>query len=682
MRLGGKTLARYIRLVGATAKWQAEPSDYMSHLLAHHPAILTGWHGQFLLHPLLYARGITNKIIPEEVLQEVPVRAMVARHHSADFIAATMEEFGVAVIRGGGAGHRKKDVGGASALKQAVSALKKNSSVFLTADVPPGPPRRCGTGIIALARLSGRPIMPIAVVTRRFLSLDTWSRFTLNLPFSPLAICVGDPIFVPEDVDEDQIPYWRNRLDTALEELHRRAYALVGGDAEETLPYCRRQTPVPPGKPLAAYRAVTTLAKPLAGTLLSYRVRKGKEIPARLGERYGKASQPRPEGPVVWFHAASVGETNAVLPLIAALKRARPDVVPLLTTMTTTSARLAEQRLPMGAIHQFVPLDSTTYVRRFLAHWRPAMALFVESEIWPNLILETTRRGIPLMLLNARLSKKTYRMWRRRRGLSLPLFSAFDIIFAQDEGLARRYERLGGRHIIVTGNLKIDAPPPPVPTEKLRPLKSAFADRPLFLAASTHPGEDDIILAAHKQLRHQVPSLLTVLLPRHPHRGKDIAHMAEQAGLPTCLRSERGLPDSRCQVYVADTIGEIGLFYSLADLSFIGGSLVPHGGQNPVEAIKLGASVLAGPHHFNFLSLYRALFYAGGARQVLSAEDMAESVAALLHDPEARRRMQDQARKVVAELSGALERTLAEILPRLPPPEWDRKTDEPLRHVS
>jgi 3-deoxy-D-manno-octulosonic-acid transferase len=345
----------------------------------------------------------------------------------------------------------------------------------------------------------------------------------------------------------------------------------------------------------------------------------------------------------------------------------RPEVSILLTTATVTSARLARARLPKGVLHQYVPLDSQSYVRRFLHHWRPDLAVLVESEIWPNLVLETKSGGIPLLLINGRMSSSSFKRWRKRPGLSRPLFSSFDLVLAQNGSLAERFAQLGVAHTLDVGNLKADAPPPPADLPGKRRLAAAISGRTVWLAASTHPGEEDLVAVAHMKMKQEQPDLLTIIVPRHPERGKLIADELRAANLSVALRSAGELPGAATNIYVADTIGELGLFYALAPVAFVGGSLVDRGGQNPVEPIKLGAAVLTGPNWRNFRDSYTELLKAGGCKEVSDAEDLARAALGLLKDAGACREMTRRAEAAIATMSGALPRTLAELERYLPP---------------
>ncbi len=415
---------------------------------------------------------------------------------------------------------------------------------------------------------------------------------------------------------------------------------------------------------LRLYRlAAIAAAPPLASRLLAWRLKRGKEHPARLAERYGEASLPRPTGPLIWLHGASVGEMLAVIPLIERI-RAQNFAV-LVTSGTVTSAALAEQRLPAGAFHQFIPLDAPRFVGRFLDHWRPDLALFVESDLWPNLILACADRAVPMILVNGRVSERSFSRWRLLPGAIAALLERFDLCLAQSSADAERYAQLGAPRISSIGNLKLDVPAPPVDQSTLRELKSIIGARVVIAAASTHAGEETAIIAAHRRLRAKCPSLLTVIAPRHPERGPGIAELAKVAGLAVALRSRGDLPKPDVDVFIADTLGELGLIYRLAPIVFMGGSLASHGGQNPIEAIRLGAAVVHGPHVWNFAEIYATLDEAHGAELIPDAEALTARLTGWLAKPAARTAVADAAILTVGKLGGALERTLAAVEPYL-----------------
>ncbi|QWG22688.1 3-deoxy-D-manno-octulosonic acid transferase [Bradyrhizobium sediminis] len=414
---------------------------------------------------------------------------------------------------------------------------------------------------------------------------------------------------------------------------------------------------------LRVYRKLSSAVVPLAPALIKRRLKQGKEDPARIGERRGMSKDVRPHGPLVWIHGASVGEVLAAAALIERLRAL--DIRILLTSGTVTSAAIVAKRFPADIIHQYVPYDSPRYVARFLDHWRPSLALFIESDLWPNLILASAARRLPMVLINGRMSQRSFPRWRRMAATISALLGRFDVCLAQSQIDAERFAALGSRNVVTTGNLKLDVPAPPADPARLERLMAVTRGRPIVVAASTHPGEEEILLEAHRTLAGFFPSLLTVIVPRHPDRGEAIARAIAAAGLHGTLRSREELPVAATDIYVADTMGELGLFYRLAPIVFMGGSLVPHGGQNPIEAVKLGASIVHGPHVFNFTDVYEALDHASGARQADSQEALVKQLGQLLADPAAREALVAASSRVVDELGGALERTLTALEPYL-----------------
>ena len=432
-----------------------------------------------------------------------------------------------------------------------------------------------------------------------------------------------------------------------------------------------REWDVPKGRRMAnalpmtlrVYRRLSSVAVPLAPALIKRRLMQGKEDPERVGERRGMSADARPHGPLVWIHGASVGEVLAAASLIERLRALNIRI--LVTSGTVTSAAIVAKRFPPDIIHQYVPYDSPRYVARFLDHWRPSLALFIESDLWPNLILSSAARRLPMVLINGRMSHRSFPRWRRVSGTISALLGRFDVCLAQSRVDAERFSSLGSRNVVVTGNLKLDVPAPPADFSKLERLMAVTRGRPIIVAASTHPGEEEVLLEAHRTLAGFFPSLLMVLVPRHPGRGEAIAQIIEASGLHASIRSHEELPTAATDIYVADTMGELGLFYRLSPVVFIGGSLVKHGGQNPIEAIKLGAALVHGPHVFNFADVYEALDRAGGARVVETREALVKQLGQLLADPKARDSAIAAAERVVSQLGGALDRTLAALEPYL-----------------
>ena len=654
--LGG-IFASYIRLVQQTSRVSFKPEDIENHLVPNTPLIMAMWHGQFMMLPTL-----------RPATKYAKVKAMVARHADAELIGQALLRFDVELVRGAGAGARKKDRGGATALRSSLTALEQDYSVLMTADIPPGPARVAGQGIITMAKLSGRPIFPIAVATSRYISMNTWSRFTINLPFSKMIYITGNPIYVSKDADEVEIEKCRTQLETVMNDITAQAYSEVGANATSATPpnMFPDDFQLDRNYKLKGYKLLTSALRPLLPYFLAKRAKKGKEDLDRQNERFGLASIPRPEGRLIWFHAASVGETNVILPLMHGLKSKYPHIKQLLTTGTVTSANIAEKRMPEGTTHQYVPVDAPQYVRRFLDHWKPDIAFFTESEIWPNLLVETGKLKIPLILLNGTMSEKSFKKWRKQSSTARILFSQFHMILAQNNKLAKKFNRLGARKVHAVGNLKIDAPVLPVNEQTLTQLRQKFQNRKVFLAASTHAGEDEIFIDAHKQISQTIPDLLTIIVPRHPRRGYDIQKLVKDAGLNVKLRSKADDIEGTEDIYIADTIGEMGIFYSLAQIAFMGGSLIAHGGQNPIEAIRLNTCVLTGPHTHNFHDTYNELRIYKGTKVLKSVDDISSAVITLLQNQESLDDMKEGAQKALGNLSGAFDKTIDLIAPYLP----------------
>ncbi len=412
--------------------------------------------------------------------------------------------------------------------------------------------------------------------------------------------------------------------------------------------------PPPFSLALVAYLGLTALLSPLAAPLLRRRLAAAKEDPDRWREKLGEATIPRPDGPLVWLHAVSVGEGLSVLPLLAELTRSAHV---LLTCTTVTSARLMGDRVPAGVTVQFLPLDLPGPVRRFLRHWRPDVAVMVESEFWPRLIFQTHRRAIPLLLVNARISDGSMARWARLNGLSRALLRRFSALTAPDDSAADKLVTLGAdpAAVTVTGSLKRGGARLPVDAAQLENLRLQTAGRPLWLAASTHPAEEILVAAAHRALRAHLPEALLVLAPRHPDRAAAIRAELEAAGHTVSQRS-RGDAASG-DIYLADSLGELGLWFDLCAVSFIGGSLVPVGGHNAYEPALHGSAILHGPMVANFADLYDRLDAAGGALPVTAAS-LAEAVLAL-QDSSARATMTAAATRTLQAEGDATARTAA-----------------------
>ncbi|MCO5145207.1 MAG: lipid IV(A) 3-deoxy-D-manno-octulosonic acid transferase [Aquamicrobium sp.] len=416
---------------------------------------------------------------------------------------------------------------------------------------------------------------------------------------------------------------------------------------------------------LAAYRWAGASVYPVIGGYVAWRASKGKEEHSRRRERYGRAGQPRPAGPLIWMHAASVGETIAVVPLIEQLLGSGINIV--LTTGTVTSAQVAHERLGTRIIHQYVPLDLKPAVSRFLDHWSPDLAIMAESEIWPMTILELGARRVPQVLVNGRLSDRSFASWSKRSYLAEALFENLAHVIAQSETDAERFRHLGARPVTVSGNLKGDTVEPPVNAAELARLKSEIGRRRTWAAISTHDGEEAAALDVHRLLRPRHPDLLTIIVPRHPERADDIAAACAAAGLSVARRSAGDRIAPGTDIFLGDTIGEMGLYLRLTEIAFVGRSLTAKGGQNPLEPAMLDTAVLSGRNVQNFRDAYQKLAASGAARFVRDKEILAGAVNYLLTNDAERHKMMEAGRRTVDGMRGALTRTLHTLEPYVNP---------------
>lgn len=384
------------------------------------------------------------------------------------------------------------------------------------------------------------------------------------------------------------------------------------------------------------YRILTDLGAPFISLYLKRRLATGREDNVRFQERLGFPSQPRPAGRLIWCHAASVGEAASLLSLIKELLTSHPDYSILVTTGTVTSARLLEKRLPPHVLHQYIPVDRYIYVTRFLDYWHPDFVIWIESELWPNILGAIRQRQIPSVLLNARMSKKSFKHWSYVKSWASSLLSTFNLCLTQTNDEILRFASLGAKSVECVGNLKYAAQPLPFNAEELRILQKSVQDRPVWLAASTHRGEEELILAAHKTLSLAHPNLLTIIVPRHAVRGSEVASMIRASGFTYACRSRHEFITPATAVYLADTMGELGLFYRLASLVVMGGSLVPVGGHNPIEPAQLGSVIVLGPYMNNFKAIADDFIAADAALPLAAPQALVPVLDRLLSSPQER----------------------------------------------
>ena len=416
---------------------------------------------------------------------------------------------------------------------------------------------------------------------------------------------------------------------------------------------------------LTAYRIAGAIAYPLLGPYVGWRAAHGKEEAGRRGERYGHAGVPRPSGPLVWIHAASVGESSAVAPLVRQIAAQNIQIV--MTTGTVTSAAMVRDRLGDVVIHQYVPLDLKPSVARFLDHWQPDVAIVAESEIWPMTMLELGRRRIPQVLVNARLSDRSFRRWKSAPALAEALLENLSHVVAQSQIDGERYHLLGARTVSIAGNLKADTLPPPHDPLTLRLFSDAIGARPVWAAVSTHAGEEDMAARIHLALKPLHPRLLTVIVPRHSERADALEKSLSARGLVVTRRSAGVFPGPETDILLGDTMGEMGLYLRLCEIAFVGRSLSAEGGQNPLEAAMLGTAILSGRFVQNFRDTYQRLLKNGGARLVQDEVGLRDLVSQLLSQPGLRRQMMAAAGQTVGEMQGGLARTMQALGPFLHP---------------
>ncbi|MCM1324536.1 MAG: 3-deoxy-D-manno-octulosonic acid transferase [Acetobacter sp.] len=411
---------------------------------------------------------------------------------------------------------------------------------------------------------------------------------------------------------------------------------------------------------IGMYKALMTAMFPLLNaTYIKKRRRIGKEHPQRFNERVGQYTHPRPAGRLYWLHGASVGEAISMLPLIDKLLAEDPELSILVTTGTLTSAEIMQKRLPERAFHQFIPFDVPRFAKRLLVHFKPDAVLWFESELWPALVSEIHKAKIPLILVNGRISDKSFQNWQRFKPVIREILGCFNLCLGQSEQDKNRLKLLGAKRADCYGNLKYAGMPLPVDEAKLEAFKAKIGERPVFFISSTHHNEEEQLAAHFQRLQQAVPEVLILLAPRHPNRGKEIAEMLRHKGFTTALRSMDEVLNADTAVYVADTIGEMGLWYALSAVTFVGGSLINHGGQNFMEPARDKNAVIVGPSTQNFVEMLARAKAARAVWQVATAADVIEEVIILLNEPEKLAERQQDAYAWTVRESAVLDGILA-----------------------
>ncbi len=409
------------------------------------------------------------------------------------------------------------------------------------------------------------------------------------------------------------------------------------------------------------YKLTTIIISPLLPLWLNYRLKRGKEDPARLPERFGHSNIPRPQGELIWCHGASVGETLSLLPLIKALKNKDSAPTILVTSGTITSARLMAERLPQGCLHQFIPLDTPMAAAKFLQHWQPNRVLWAESDLWPNLLAAIKERQIPAALINARMSQRSQQRWQKHAAWFREILSTFKIILAQSKAEAEFFQSFAQGQVLLSGNLKYAAAPLPTDSHKLTELQHAIGTRPCWLLASSHPGEEKMAGAIHSVLEKHYPNLLTIIVPRHPQRGAEI--LAQLPMHKVTQRSQNALPIATTQIYLADTLGELGLLLQACPIVAMGGSFVAHGGHNPIEPAQFSCALIFGPHMFNFQTMQQDFLQNNAALQLDDSAQLGPALLQLLQHPKQQKQLGQNAYHWVSAQAEVAEQTLELLSP-------------------
>ncbi len=419
---------------------------------------------------------------------------------------------------------------------------------------------------------------------------------------------------------------------------------------------------------LHLYRFLMFILKPFVRPVLFLRRRKGLETKdaKRKGERFGFASVKRPNKKIVWFNAASVGESNSIIPVIDEILKKAPDCFVLVTTTTVTAAEnMAKKLSGKNAVHQFLPVDRRAYVDRFFEYWKPSVGFFVDSDFWPNLILSAKDHNVPLVLLNGRVSNKSFAKWKENLQFIKPLASAFEFTFGKSDDDCKKLSVMGFKNPVCVGNLKYGVPPLSFDKTEFKNLSDQIGKRHMFVVSSTHPGEEELCLSAFMIVKKRFPDVLMVIAPRHPARGEEIKSLVETNGLKAVLRSCGAKITKDLDVYIADTMGELGLFYNLSEVAFVGGSLVKWGGHNPMEPARLHNAVLSGKYVHNFQETYDLLKAEKAVVIVEDDKDFASKIKGFFENPDVQKDYMSRAFYVAEREADVLSRVMDKLDPVL-----------------
>lgn len=630
------TIRGYLGFTLRTTRWTFKVDPQARPLLTGQngqTAVVAFWHEVLSLTPVLWWWA-------EPQNPALRLHVLISRNRDGRLIADVVGKWRIHSIAGS-SDTRGKNKGGAAALRRMRSRLRAGGVVAITPDGPRGPRRQAQQGATALAALVSKPIVPVGASCWG-IRLKSWDKMIFPLPFGRGYFVCGAPLVLPRQKDA--------AADFQPDHILAQAVTRVTTEAEQ---HCQgplegqkeKQWLAPLStRPSTLWHGVATALAPAFPFLLRWRQTRGKELPHRVREKMGFASLPRPQGELIWFHAASVGELVSILPLLQLCLERKPCLTVLVTTGTVTAASLLPQRLQHPRLlHQFVPLDVPRWGKRFLAHWRPQAVIFTESELWPNLIGLCHRANIPVALVNGRMSDHSFRHWSRVKPVARRMLERFAWVAARSTGDARHFQQLGARSILPVGDLKTAAPPLPVNQEALWAVQQHLEGRSVFLVASSHEGEEEALRLAIQTLRARFPSLLTIIVPRHPERGAAVSALF--GGAPRRALGQFAAPQDA--VWVCDTLGELGLFYRLAGIVFLGNSLpqvrTGGGGHNPFEPARLDCALATGPLVKNFQDAFASM--GQSVATVSTSAELVEWVSLMLRDPA---RQQERARQVLA----------------------------------
>jgi len=639
----------YSLLVGKTGQFDESCMDEFKKVIEeNHGVIMVSWHGRALMLPYL------GRNMPR------PVKALVSPHADGAIIGKILKRYDIYPIDG------SSDRRAVGAAMEIIEELKGGATVTLISDGPRGPRMRLNKSVIYFASKTGKPIVGMTYSSEKAKVINSWDAMLLPKLFKKGVVKCTKPMFVAPDVDENEVERLRKQMEDELNQLTFEADEACG------LPKILPLNTIKPRRKrhwgskcfvfIPVYRLLMTLLFPLIrATYIKKRQKNGKEPTERFNERLGNYTHERPKGKLYWFHGASVGEAISMLPLIDKLLKEDKGLHIMVTTGTLTSAEIMAKRLPERAFHQFIPFDVPKFANSLLTYFRPDAVLWFESELWPSLLYETKKYGIPLILVNGRISDKSLRNWIYVKPVSRELLSCFTLLLGQSEQDKERLQVLSSIPAQCVGNIKYAGMPLPIDEEMLKELKSAVGKRQVFLISSTHHDEEAQLAVELPRLQAAVKDILVIVVPRHPNRGAEIAEMFQEKGFKTEQRAKGGLIGADTEIYVADTIGEMGLWYKLASVSFIGGSLIPHGGQNFIEPAKDKNAVIVGPFMHNFTDMTARAKEAYALVQVNNAKEVVDEAISLLSNSEKLKKSQEAAYAWIVQEATVLDK-LADVI--------------------